>query len=204
MQIERLFGSGNIAQTGSEKAGNAAPSGSLSFDSFLSQAMSSQQSTVPESWSDNRFGLGAVDNAAAMLMAQGVDTAGFTPTYEATAEQTQWLSERNNLSGIAELGSFSAEEQNLLADLVYLGIISAADADGIHAVQVPEGGLSAFAENSGGDVMDTLFGSNSMGYLERLQQSISAQGLFGEQSGSSDFTASKTNTYKVLAQLAGL
>ncbi len=97
---------------------------------------------IPNRWVENpntgtskKFGW---VEAEKYLKSIGIDTDKIQGTHTLTAEQKDWIKSRTNLDAVV-CHSTNAEYENLLGDLVVLGVLTPNEAKNLFAVKVPPG-----------------------------------------------------------------
>ncbi len=81
------------------------------------------------------------------LKSIGIDTDNIQGTHTLTVQQKEWIKSRTNLDAVV-CHSTNAEYENLLSDLVVLGVLTPNEAKNLFAVKVPlgNGSISSVSE----------------------------------------------------------
>lgn len=175
---------------------------SLDFFRLLTEAVGevngsqSEYAPVQDSWSANPFGIGSVEQAVSFLSENyGIEADSRTPTYEITGEQYDWLSNRHDLSGLPGLNTHTAEEQNLLADLVFLGIIPQNDVKTFNMVQYGElDNLMSEQDYSLPELSADADLYSSLDYFEKIQNVIDKTEQWSQWASNAAGSANITDT----------
>ncbi len=140
-----------------------------SFADILSNAVDNKAndflSAAPAKWMPESSNESAIEKATAFLDEMGIDAEKRNPTHNLTDEQKSWLKSRHDFD-VIERGNSPLDDENFRADLVYLGVITPDEANGVWAIEVPI--------NLNGIKWETP-STKGVGMLEALRSNLSVQ-----------------------------
>ena len=142
---------------------------SCAFSDILANAVDETDddflNAAPEQWLTERANKTAIDIVDDFLEKMGIEKDSRAPTYSLTDKQKDWLRSRHDFDAIKR-DNGSLDEENLRADLVYLGAISSDEASRVWWIAIPE--------NVSGIQWETpdLRGVGMFDALERILQQV--------------------------------